>query len=250
MRCLNSLGLILCFIFASIAVEAKYPNRPTGNQLIMDYASVITPLNKSLLERKLTDFRDSTGVEILLVTLPSIETASIHNYAINLAKQWEDDGVMSSETVLMIWEKSKHQFGLGPGTALKHDFPISVSEKMEDRYFAHSTDINNGLLGASESVMGIISGNVDEKAVGGINSGGLLLLLFFIIFFLIAYPIWLFKEAKRTHLGTKPINFSTALSLKYTFGGGNFSEFRNATGPFGLINNTEQKGGGGAGGVW
>lgn len=78
-----ALGLLLL----PIALFAySNPGEPTG--FVNDFASILFPADKTTLETKLSDLEKSTGNEVSIAIIPSLEEDTIENFAVNLYKDW------------------------------------------------------------------------------------------------------------------------------------------------------------------
>ncbi len=87
---------LLAVLLPAIA-WAAYP-APKG--FVNDFAGVISPDARSQMEGFLTSFQRSTGNEVAVVTLPSLDEEPIEDVAVELYKQWgigkkgQDNGVL------------------------------------------------------------------------------------------------------------------------------------------------------------
>ena len=63
---------------------------PQPQGMISDYAGKITPSTKQQIETLLQSFRDKTGIEVAIVTIPfdDLQGSSIEEYALRLGRQW------------------------------------------------------------------------------------------------------------------------------------------------------------------
>ena len=62
------------------------PGKPAG--YFNDFAKVITAGDAQLIESKLIDLNKSTGVEVAIVTIPSLGDETIDSYAVKLFQEW------------------------------------------------------------------------------------------------------------------------------------------------------------------
>ena len=84
-------------ILSSSAVAATLPT-PTG--YVNDFANVLDSPTKNQLEQFLSAFEATTGEEVAVVTVESLEGAPIEDYAVRLYQQWgigkkgKDNGIL------------------------------------------------------------------------------------------------------------------------------------------------------------
>jgi uncharacterized protein len=89
-------GAIL-FVFIKTILAAEFPP-PSG--YVNDFASILSSSVKAELEQELQDFKQTSGHEIALVTLKSLQGDSIENVAVAIFEQWgigtkeKDNGVL------------------------------------------------------------------------------------------------------------------------------------------------------------
>lgn len=82
--------LIILFLSALLPLSATLtytsPGQPTG--LVNDYAEILAPEETASLEAKLNTIKVSTGSEIAIVTIKSLEDETIGDYAVRLFEEW------------------------------------------------------------------------------------------------------------------------------------------------------------------
>ena len=77
--------IILAILALPVAGHAAFP-RPTG--YVNDFAGVVAPATRQGLERFLASFDAQTGVEVAVVTLPSLEGRAVEEVAVELFQNW------------------------------------------------------------------------------------------------------------------------------------------------------------------
>lgn len=96
-RHLRPLLLLLLLLIPAVAAGVAYPE-PAG--FVNDFAQVLQPGSRSRLESMLSAFERASGVEVAVVTLPSLGGEPVENAATALFAQWgigkkgKDDGVL------------------------------------------------------------------------------------------------------------------------------------------------------------
>ena len=90
--------LLFLLLFASPVFAVEYPGSPEG--YVNDYAEVISPSKEQELEDRLSGYESSSGNEIAVVTIDSLEGITVEEYAVELFEKWgigkaeEDNGVL------------------------------------------------------------------------------------------------------------------------------------------------------------
>src|SRR4030095_602836 len=80
-------GLLLVLITASSFADLQLP-QPQG--MVSDFAGKLTAPTKQQIETLLQSFRDRSGIEVAVVTIPfdDMQGYSIEDYALRLGRQW------------------------------------------------------------------------------------------------------------------------------------------------------------------
>ncbi|MBI4212347.1 MAG: TPM domain-containing protein [Deltaproteobacteria bacterium] len=84
---MKRIWLFLLVFLASSLVSAKV-NLPAPSGFVNDFARVLKTETTSQLENILSAFERQSGIEIAVVTTPSLEEQPIEDYAVDLFKQW------------------------------------------------------------------------------------------------------------------------------------------------------------------
>ena len=91
------LTVTLVIFLAPAAAMAAFP-KPTG--FVNDFAKTMSPSTKAQLEGMLGSFEQATGVDVAVVTLPSLNEEPIEDVAVRLFAEWgigkkaKDNGVL------------------------------------------------------------------------------------------------------------------------------------------------------------
>jgi uncharacterized protein len=80
--------MLLLILFGTEAFADKQLPKPEG--LLNDFAVKLSPANKQQIEMLLRNFRDRTGIEVAVVTIPfdDMQGYSIEEYALRLGREW------------------------------------------------------------------------------------------------------------------------------------------------------------------
>jgi uncharacterized protein len=86
MRTRGATLLVCALLLASSAFALDVPPPPT--RWFTDTANLVSPTDADLLNRKLSDFEQSSGAQFLVYTFPSIQGDAPEDFAIRCARQW------------------------------------------------------------------------------------------------------------------------------------------------------------------
>ncbi len=113
---LLSIALTLSLVaFGRIAFAFQIPERPQG--FVSDYAGIFSGEERNSLENKISAFEKSTGNEIAVVIIPSLDGDTIENLAQEIFTNWgigkkgKDNGILV--LVAMAERKTRIQTGYG-----------------------------------------------------------------------------------------------------------------------------------------
>ena len=79
--------LLLALLGASSALALDIP--PTPTQWLVDGAHILSASDAEALNQKLRDFEQSSGVQFIIYTLPSLEGDALDDFAIRAAEKWK-----------------------------------------------------------------------------------------------------------------------------------------------------------------
>jgi uncharacterized protein len=82
------------------ATAQDLPPRPTGP--VYDGASIISPGEEELLDRRLRDYNRTTGRAVIVATVPSLDGQEIEPYAQQLAERWDIGGKETENGLLFL----------------------------------------------------------------------------------------------------------------------------------------------------
>lgn len=257
--------LLLLTVFLTYG-QNGIPERPYPPRLVNDFAGVLSPQQVSTLENKLVAFNDSTGTQIVVVTVNDLGGYDKAEFTYTLGKKW---GVgqkdFNNGVVIMVkpigGKGQRHAF-IATGYGIEGVIPDAVAKRIVENemipYFKEDK-FYEGINAAINVIMGLASQEFTAQAYvnkkrtkQGIPAiAVVLLLIFFMILMSVARKrhttlghqpniltlLWLMSQANRSHSGYFG-NFSGGKG-SFGGGGGGFGGF--GGGSFG---------GGGAGGSW
>jgi uncharacterized protein len=243
------------------------PERPNPPRLVNDLAGILSAQEVNTLENKLVAFNDSTGTQIVVVTVNDLGDYDKAEFTYTLGQKW---GVgqkdFSNGVVIMVkphgGQGQRHAF-IATGYGLEGVIPDAVAKRIVENemipYFKENR-FYEGINSAVDIVMGLASQEftadayVNKKRVKqGIPAFAVIfiIVLFFILLSVakskhqtlghkpnIWTLLWLMSQANRSHGG----HFGNFTGGRGSFGGGGGGGF----GGFG----GGSFGGGGAGGSW
>jgi len=244
-------GIILILIAASASALEVPPLRGRIN----DNAGLLSRTSKNELESYLAGLESANGVQLALLTIPSLSGESLESYSLRVAEEWglgsreEDSGVL----MLVALDEREIRIEVGYGlesvlTDAKSGFiirDIIVPEFRKGNY-------NDGIVAGVRTIGEVVSGDLtitaeqienSEREVGG---GMPIFALIFLAVFIVGF---FGRRGRHRRRGVSPLGaFFVGSMLGGAFRGGSAS--RGFGGGGGFSGGGGGFGGGGASGGW
>jgi uncharacterized protein len=119
-------ALVAAMVLASFAAMAvKFPAL-TGR--VVDDANVIAPQARSLLETKLKDLEDKSGIQLVVATVPSLEDQDIEPYANGLFRAWKLGEKQKNNGVLLLVAPRERKVRIEVGYGLEGTLTDAISK--------------------------------------------------------------------------------------------------------------------------
>jgi uncharacterized protein len=247
---------ILSTLFLLAAIPVFSLNVPSMSGPVNDLAGILNNQEKSELQSFLGSVNTQTGVQLAILTLPSLEGDSLESFSVKTAQQWglgqkdEDNGVL----LLVVMDDRSIRIEVGYGLeGLLTDMKSGLIIRNVIVPQFQRGNFGRGIIEASRNIIGITTENADIVADSVKNSKGnsqvmIVPVIFFIWFILMIVLGRMGKlKGRRNYRGPRgPFTgggFSSGSFGSFSSGGGGFSGggFSGGGGSFG---------GGGASGGW
>jgi uncharacterized membrane protein YgcG len=252
-------GVFIGMIFHSLTAVASYPNRYSTVTHVNDYAGMFTPKEYQHLESVCGAFLDSTGNELVILTVQNVSRQSIQSFADSVVNQWTESTKqldIHGYWVLIVVSKSTKEYVISVGSQLQtrlNELAISRIESSYLKPYFKKERFEAGLITSIKAMEGIVDGRHTADDLDKSPYGIVLILLgitFFFYMFII--PLFQYQVFKHNNLGTKPVNFVTGMMISYgqTFvGHRSYDDFVHNVGVF-KTDITFKNGGNGVIGKW
>jgi len=253
-------ALILLLLVAFTTVNAQdclFNQKPVQN-LVQDYANVMTDAEEQGLRQALMVFNDTTSTQILIVTVTDLCGYDKAEFTYTLGEKWgvgqdgKDNGV-----VIMVKPKEidgRGEVFIASGRGIEGILPDAIGKRIvELEMIPHfkQKDYYGGIASAAMTVMEITGGEYSADEYGKKASVKSFLPFLGIFIFIIIMLITRAKGA-RQYASTNNMGFWAALAIMNASSrshGGSYGGFSSGGGSFGGFGGGSF-GGGGAGGSW
>ena len=166
---MNKLRLLLSFVFFVGIVYGQPPAdlkellkpRTGTQQLVNDFAGILTLDQKYTIEQKLVAFDDSSSTQIAVVIIDNLEGNDVADYAVQLGRAWGIGGKEFSNGVLLLISVKDRKLNIATGYGVEGALPDITTKHIIDEVIVPNFKGNDYYRGIDEGTNAII------KAVQG-----------------------------------------------------------------------------------
>jgi uncharacterized protein len=110
--------------------SARAAELPALTALVNDYARVLSPERAAALEAKLADHQRKTGQQFALLTVASLDGASIEQFAIDVAEQWKLGDKKRDDGLLLVLAPNERKVRIEVGYGLEGVIPDAIAARV------------------------------------------------------------------------------------------------------------------------
>ena len=203
---------IILLVFAPILVigaeDKAYSIESVPNVYAQDRRLHVSDPNGLLMQetqaeinRMLTLLEDSTGIQSMVVMLPSIGQEDIFDFAHNLFRHWGIGNKESNNGMLIVYVADQRKIRFTTGYGLEGILPDAMCKRIQSRYMIpHFREGNTdlGMLEGTKAVVGVLDGSMKADNTEEEVTLWEILLTLGAIMFIIVVPIWLIHRQEHT----------------------------------------------------
>ena len=187
---------LLFFIAITFSLNAfsqgyKIPEKPKFQTSVYDYTSLLTPFQKSNLEKKLVRYSDSTSTQIVVAIVSSTEGENIAYLAANWGEKWGIGQAKEDNGVLMLLAKDDRKITIQAGKGVEHLLTDFQSKRIIERVIIpefKKGDYYRGLDQGSDYIFMTLNGafkGTRKESSSGFDPGIIFFIIIIIVIFLI-----------------------------------------------------------------
>ena len=254
-------ALCAIFIFASSIFALEVP---ALKGRVNDYANIMKKADIQELESYLASLEDASGIQLAVLTIPSLENEDIAVFGLKVAEKWGLGQSKEDNGALLLVAYDEHQLRIDVGYGLEDKLTdvkcgliirnVIIPEFQEGNYSKGIVKGIKNMAGIASDNMEIVAKSVQDNASADDEVGGVIFMLIWIIFIFLIISSrggifkWIFlSKLFGSNHSTKPFN-SPSNHTHTNFGGFNSSNFGGGFG--GFSGGGGHFGGGGASGRW
>lgn len=182
----RTLGLVVVLVLAKAASAQLAVPSLTGR--VMDQADILSPHVESALTAQLQAFEDSTGAQVAVLTIPSLNGVALEPFATTVFRAWGLGQANANNGVLLLVARDDRQLRIEVGYGLEEDLTDALAGRIIRNVIVpqfRSGDFDTGVLLGVDAILGSINGTYTPPAdplVSWEDGIGLLMLPFFLLF--------------------------------------------------------------------
>ncbi|HTM07548.1 MAG TPA: YgcG family protein [Verrucomicrobiae bacterium] len=184
--------LIVVLLAGSLAALEVPPLKGRVN----DYAGLLPPERASALEHRLEQFENSTGHQIVVLTVPSLEGEDIEGFGIKVAEKWKIGKKGFDNGAILIISQKDRRLRIEVGYGLEGVLPDAIANRIIEEQITprfRDGDFPGGIEAGVDAIMKVTQGEPLPEAQRRKPSSnfsrfpfGLILPLLFLAFFILS----------------------------------------------------------------
>lgn len=166
--------LQLILLFASVTTYAQLAIPPLDNRRVHDDAGVLSPQTVQTLEMQLKLHEDSTGNQIAILIINSLNGEAIEDYSLRVAEQWKLGKEKNDNGVLLLIAKEDRKMRIEVGQGLEGVLTDALSNQIIRNEMVpkfRQENYDGGVLLAVNSIVQAIAGEYVAGAADNVGSG-------------------------------------------------------------------------------
>jgi uncharacterized protein len=190
--------LLIFFIFSTFGIFAQeVPDVPKPPRLVNDFVGgLLSEQQKDELERKLVAYNDSTGTDITVVIVKSVQPYDINDYALEIGRKWKLGQKGKNNGIVLVWAPGDRKIGIQTGNGMEGVLPDMIVKRIIRETIGPAFKELKYYDGLDQGTTEIFKyANGEYKAEPKSDEIGLTEILIFLCIFI--FIIWLLNKINR-----------------------------------------------------
>lgn len=178
--------LVVIIFFSSLqwCYGQNIPAKPNPPKLVNDYATVLSREQREILEQRLVALDDSTGNQIAIVTVKTLDGYPIEDFTLKILREWGIGGKKNNNGVVIFAAIDDHKLRIEIGYGLEGAIPDITASAIISNDLApnfRQGDYYRGFDEAITSLSRAAAGEYHEPREKNDGGGGESIFVFLII---------------------------------------------------------------------
>jgi uncharacterized protein len=139
--------LALAAVPAHLAAAQSLPARPEPFTFVTDQAGLLSPADAQKLESGLRRYADQNGPQVVVVTVPSLGSRSVADYARALGNEWQVGQRGKNNGVVVLLSGQEHKVSIQAGSGLQSAITPAVTDRIINQQMLPSFKQGNYFAG-------------------------------------------------------------------------------------------------------
>lgn len=147
--------ILLLLLLSAVAINSWSQDilpKPNPQRLVTDAGEVLSPEQEAILEQRLVALDDSTGNQIAIVTIPTLNGYDVAEYANKLFRDWGIGGSKHNNGILILVAVKDHKIRIEVGYGLEGAIPDITAKSIIDNDLTPNFKAENYYRGFDEAV--------------------------------------------------------------------------------------------------
>ncbi len=151
-------------VAGSIALCAHAEELPKATGFVNDYAHVLSPGVGAQLNSELAGLKDKTGVEVAVVTIPTLHGEPIASYARNLGSQWGIGSETKNNGILFLVDIQEHEMRIQTARGSREQLTDEVADEIRDKEILpafRAGNMQEGVISGTRAIEHVFDSSVN-----------------------------------------------------------------------------------------
>lgn len=128
--------ILICFYLMNntLSSQTPIPSKPNPIRFVNDYSNLLKAGERARLDQHLRNYYDSTGVELVVVTMPTIGNADPNAFSVSLFNEWGIGNAQDHDGILIFvnTDSTARYARITVGYGLEQTLPDSLCKSILD----------------------------------------------------------------------------------------------------------------------
>lgn len=193
-RCWTLLALLLAAFSGLAQDDSDFPPRPKPARLVNDLAQVMSADEEAELEEKLVNYDKTTSTQVTVITITSIGSYDVAEYAIELGNRWGVGRKDKNNGVVLLAAMNERKINITVGYGLEGALTDALSGRIIRNEIAPLFKQQRYYEGLDKGVDAIIAATKGEYKADPEQSGGFSLWQIIVLIVAIYFVIWIISK--------------------------------------------------------
>lgn len=129
---------------------------------VVDGANILSPGAEQKIEQALRNYEQSTSIQVVVVTTPSLQGLTIEDYGVQLGRHWQIGQKDKNNGLLLIVAPNEREVRIEVGYGLEGDMTDALAKEIITSIILphfRENHMEEGILRGTEAILNVLAGN-------------------------------------------------------------------------------------------